>query len=152
MMSSGPHPSVPLTQAQIAQQQQAQAHASELAKRRSRKPTDKNIPGGVEDCIIDPDGVKRYVELREIERLIDATITRKRLDVLDDAKRSSKVAICPALHCLLPLLCSLTDNILSCEKRCESGLATLPKTRFGREKVSMQTLLTLLRLWRHLTA
>ncbi|KAM0451690.1 hypothetical protein ACHAPV_009839 [Trichoderma viride] len=91
MMSSGPHPSVPLTQAQIAQQQQAQAHASELAKRRSRKPTDKNIPDGVEDCIIDPDGVKRYVELREIERLIDATITRKRLDVLDDAKRSSKL-------------------------------------------------------------
>lgn len=94
-MSSGPHPSVPLTQAQIAQQQQAQAHASELAKRRSRKPTDKNIPDGVEDCIIDPDGVKRYVELREIERLIDATITRKRLDVLDDAKRSSKVAFLP---------------------------------------------------------
>ncbi|KAM0245341.1 hypothetical protein ACHAQJ_010582 [Trichoderma viride] len=90
-MSSGPHPSVPLTQAQIAQQQQAQAHASELAKRRSRKPTDKNIPDGVEDCIIDPDGVKRYVELREVERLIDATITRKRLDVLDDAKRSSKL-------------------------------------------------------------
>ncbi|UKZ73442.1 hypothetical protein TrVFT333_001089 [Trichoderma virens FT-333] len=91
MMSSGPHPSVPLTQAQIAQQQQAQAHASELAKRRSRKPTDKNIPDGVEDCIIDPDGVKRYAELRDIERLIDATITRKRLDVLDDAKRSSKL-------------------------------------------------------------
>ncbi|KAL6906560.1 hypothetical protein GGI43DRAFT_232432 [Trichoderma evansii] len=91
MMSSGPHPSVPLTQAQIAQQQQAQAHASELAKRRSRKPTDKNIPDGVEDCIIDADSVKRYVELREIERLIDATITRKRLDVLDDAKRSSKL-------------------------------------------------------------
>ncbi|RFU80648.1 26s proteasome regulatory subunit n6 [Trichoderma arundinaceum] len=91
MMSSGPHPSVPLTQAQIAQQQQAQAHASELAKRRSRKPTDKNIPDGVEDCIVDPDGVKRYVELRDIERLIDATITRKRLDVLDDARRSSKL-------------------------------------------------------------
>ncbi|KAM6482253.1 hypothetical protein HDV62DRAFT_63414 [Trichoderma sp. SZMC 28011] len=91
MMSSGPHPSVPLTQAQIAQQQQAQAHASELAKRRSRKPTDKNIPDGVEDCIIDPDGVKRYAELRDIERLIDATITRKRLDVLDDAKRTSKL-------------------------------------------------------------
>ncbi|KAH6604957.1 26s proteasome regulatory subunit n6 [Trichoderma cornu-damae] len=77
--------------AQIAQQQQAQAHASELAKRRSRKPTDKNIPDGVEHCIIDPDGVKRYTELRDVERLIDATITRKRLDVLDDAKRSSKL-------------------------------------------------------------
>lgn len=114
-MSSGPHPSVPLTQAQIAQQQQAQAHASELAKRRSRKPTDKNIPDGVEDCIIDPDGVKRYVELREIERLIDATITRKRLDVLDDAKRSSKVAIFPDLRCLFRTLCSLTDTFLVAE-------------------------------------
>ncbi|KAH0498676.1 hypothetical protein TgHK011_005917 [Trichoderma gracile] len=91
MMSSGPHPSVPLTQAQIAHQQQAQAQASELAKRRSRKPTDKNIPDGVEDCIVDPEAVKRYAELRDVERLIDATITRKRLDVLDDAKRTSKL-------------------------------------------------------------
>lgn len=88
MMSSGPHPSVPLTQAQIAQQQQAQAHASELAKRRSRKPTDKNIPDGVEDCIVDPEGVQRYKDLREVERYLDATITRKRLDVSDNANRN----------------------------------------------------------------
>ena len=99
-MSSGPHPSVPLTQAQIAHQQQAQAQASELAKRRSRKPTDKNIPDGVEDCIVDPEAVKRYAELRDVERLIDATITRKRLDVLDDAKRTSKVSLqSPSISC-----------------------------------------------------
>lgn len=91
MMSSGPHPSVPLTQAQIAQQQQAQAHASELAKRRSRKPTDKNIPDGVEDSIVNPDGVQRYKDLRDVERRLDAIMTRKRLDVLDNANRSSKV-------------------------------------------------------------
>lgn len=91
MMSSGPHPSVPLTQAQIAQQQQVQAHASELAKRRSRKPTDKNIPDGVEDSIVDPDGVQRYKELRDVERRLDATITRKRLDVVDYTSRGSKV-------------------------------------------------------------
>ena len=91
MMSSGPHPSVPLTQAQIAQQQQVQAHASELAKRRSRKPTDKNIPDGVEDSIVDPDGVQRYKELRDVERRIDATITRKRLDIVDYTSRGSKV-------------------------------------------------------------
>jgi hypothetical protein len=91
MMSSGPHPSVPLTQAQIAQQQQVQAHASELAKRRSRKPTDKNIPDGVEDSIIDPDGVQRYKELRDVERRLDATITRKRLDIVDYTSRGSKV-------------------------------------------------------------
>lgn len=91
MMSSGPHPSVPLTQAQIAQQQQAQAHASELAKRRSRKPTDKNIPDGVEDSIVNPDGVQRYKDLRDVERRLDAMMTRKRLDVLDNANRNSKV-------------------------------------------------------------
>ncbi|KFA53260.1 hypothetical protein S40293_04710 [Stachybotrys chartarum IBT 40293] len=90
MMSSGPHPQVPLTQAQIAQQQQAQAAASELAKRRSRKPTDKNLPDGVEDCIIDPAVAQRYRDLKEMERRLDATITRKRLDVVDAASRSTK--------------------------------------------------------------
>ncbi|KAJ3531674.1 hypothetical protein NM208_g8774 [Fusarium decemcellulare] len=90
MMSSGPHPSVPLTQAQIAQQQQAQAHASELAKRRSRKPTDKNMPEGVEDSIVDAEGVQRYKELRDVERRLDATITRKRLDIVDYTSRGSK--------------------------------------------------------------
>ena len=91
MMSSGPHPQVPLTQAQIAQQQQAQAHASELAKRRSRKPTDKNIPEGVEDSIVNPDAVQRYKDLRDVERRLDAIMTRKRLDIVDSASRTSKV-------------------------------------------------------------
>ncbi|KAK3191811.1 SWI/SNF and RSC complex subunit Ssr3 [Lecanicillium sp. MT-2017a] len=91
MMSAGPHPAVPLTQAQIAQQQQAQAQATELAKRRSRKPTDKNIPDGVEDSIINPDGAQRYKELRDVERLLDATITRKRLDVLQNTQHPTKL-------------------------------------------------------------
>lgn len=90
-MSSGPHPQVPLTQAQIAQQQQAQAHASELAKRRSRKPTDKNVPDGVEDSIVNPDAVQRYKDLRDVERRLDAIMTRKRLDIVDNASRSTKV-------------------------------------------------------------
>ncbi|KAI5456273.1 SWI/SNF complex protein [Mariannaea sp. PMI_226] len=90
MMSSGPHPSVPLTQAQLVQQQQAQAHASELAKRRSRKPTDKNMPEGVEDNIIDAEGVQRYKDLRDVERRLDATMTRKRLDIIESAGRSTK--------------------------------------------------------------
>lgn len=92
MMSSGPHPSVPLTQAQIAQQQQAQAHASELAKRRSRRPTDKNMPDGVEDSIVDTEGVQRYKDLKDVERRLDATMTRKRLDIVDNASRTSKVS------------------------------------------------------------
>lgn len=90
MMSSGPHPQVPLTQAQIAQQQQAQAQASELAKRRSRKPTDKTLPDGVEDCIVDPEAVQRYKDLRDAERRIDATMTRKRLDIMESVNRNAK--------------------------------------------------------------
>jgi len=90
MMSSGPHHSVPLTQAQIAQQQQAQAHAGELARRRSRKPTDKLMPDGVEDCSIG-DGAQRYKELRDFERRLDATMTRKRLDIVDSVSRNVKV-------------------------------------------------------------
>ncbi|ODA81509.1 hypothetical protein RJ55_00008 [Drechmeria coniospora] len=86
-MSSGPHPSAPLSQVQIAQQQQAQAHANEMAKRRSRKPTDKNIPDGIEDSIIDSEGVQRYNHLRDLERLLDATTTRKRLDVTENFNR-----------------------------------------------------------------
>ncbi|VUC26503.1 unnamed protein product [Clonostachys rosea] len=91
MMSSGPHPQVPLTQAQIAHQQQAQAQASELAKRRSRKPTDKNLPDGVEDSIVNPEAVQRYKDLRDVERRLDATLTRKRLDVVDSVNHSSKI-------------------------------------------------------------
>lgn len=94
MISSGPHPSAPISQAQMAQQQQAQAHANELAKRRSRRPTDKNIPDGVEDSIVDPESVQRYKDLRDLERLLDATTTRKRLDVLDGLNRGyAKVCV-----------------------------------------------------------
>jgi SWI/SNF-related matrix-associated actin-dependent regulator of chromatin subfamily D len=73
-----------------AQQQQA-AMASDRAKLRSRKPTDKNVPEGVEDCIIG-DGVQRYRELRDVERRLDATMMRKRLDIQDAVNRNVKVS------------------------------------------------------------
>lgn len=129
MMSSGPHPSVPLTQAQIAQQQQAQAHASELAKRRSRKPTDKNLPDGVEDSIVDPEGVQRYRDLRDVERRLDSTMTRKRLDVVDSATRNTKVGI----HALADPSALLTCHVQSYRRRFASGSATLLKTKSGKE-------------------
>jgi len=90
MMASaaGTH-SMPLTNAQIAQQQAAQHMATEQAKRRSRKPTDKTMPDGVEDAIIG-DGVQRYKDLREFERRLDATMTRKRLDLVDSINRNPK--------------------------------------------------------------
>jgi SWI/SNF-related matrix-associated actin-dependent regulator of chromatin subfamily D len=90
MMSAGPHPQVPLTQAQMAQQQQLAAIQFEMAKRRSRKPTDKNLPDGVDNCIVG-DVAQRYRELREFERRLDATMTRKRLDIVDAVTRSAKV-------------------------------------------------------------
>jgi SWI/SNF-related matrix-associated actin-dependent regulator of chromatin subfamily D len=99
-MISGPHPQNSLTPAQMQAQQQAQLQASDRAKMRSRKPTDKNIPEGVEDCIIG-DGVQRYRELKEVERRLDATMMRKRLDIQDSVNRNVKVcytASCCGLH------------------------------------------------------
>ena len=101
-MGAGPHSAGQPTQAQLAQQQQAQMQANELAKRRSRKPTDKSIPDGVEEHIVNPDAVHRYKELRDVERLLDSTITRKRLDVLESAQRPSKVSITCLLNEMLP--------------------------------------------------
>jgi hypothetical protein len=86
----GSHHALPLTPAQLQQQAQINAHATEQAKRRSTKPTDKTMPDGVEDVIVG-DGVQKYKELREFERHLDATTTRKRLDVVDSVSRNPKV-------------------------------------------------------------
>ena len=63
----------------IAQRQQAQME-NDNAKRRARKPTDKNLPEGVEDVVIG-NGVQQYKDLREVERRLDAVMMRKRLDL-----------------------------------------------------------------------
>lgn len=90
-MVSGGHPQAPqMTPAQMQQQVAAAAQKSELAKRRSRKPTDKSIPDGVEELIIG-DGVQRYKELRDVERRLDAAMMRKRLDIQDSVNRTVKV-------------------------------------------------------------
>lgn len=104
MAPSGPqhHQAGALSSIQMAQQQQqAAAQAAEHAKRKSRKPTDKSLPDGVDECIIG-DGAQRYRDLRDIERRLDATMTRKRLDIVDMLNRNAKVGIplspvkCPA--------------------------------------------------------
>lgn len=89
-MIAGGHPQSSMTPAQMAAQQVALDRASDLAKRRSRKPTDKNIPEGVEEFLIG-DGVQRYRDLRDIERKYDAAMMRKRLDIQDSRTRSVKV-------------------------------------------------------------
>ncbi|KJR85433.1 uncharacterized protein SPSK_08882 [Sporothrix schenckii 1099-18] len=73
--------------AAAAAAQQAQNNAIEAAKRRSRKPTDKTMPDGVEDVVVG-DGVQRYRDLRDFERRLDATMTRKRLDIVDSVQRN----------------------------------------------------------------
>ncbi|KAK0723217.1 hypothetical protein B0T26DRAFT_640909 [Lasiosphaeria miniovina] len=91
MMSAGPHHSVPMTQAQIHQQQQQQQAALQLAKLRSRKPTDKSLPEGVEETLVgDGDVALAYKNLRDFERRLDATMTRKRLDIVDSVSRNAK--------------------------------------------------------------
>ncbi|KAK5635257.1 hypothetical protein RRF57_010970 [Xylaria bambusicola] len=101
MMSSGPHHSVPLSQAQMVKQQQEAAMYFEQAKRRSRKPTDKNLPDGIDDCIVG-DVAKNYRELRDFERRLDATMTRKRLDIVDAVTRSAKVCDASTCYCIIP--------------------------------------------------
>jgi len=68
-------------------QQRAEAERREKMRRIAKNPTDKNIPEGVEDICIG-DGVARYRELREVERTLDATMMRKKLDVMDSKHHS----------------------------------------------------------------
>ncbi len=74
-------------QIQVAQAQDAQRR--ELARRQARKPTDRNIPDGVEEIVIG-DGVQRYRSLREVERKLDAVMMRKRLDMQDTMHRNQR--------------------------------------------------------------
>ena len=61
----------------------------ERAKRRSEKPTDRNIPDGVESLIVG-DGVQQYKRLREVERRLDAIMMRKKLDQQDSLHNGIK--------------------------------------------------------------
>lgn len=83
-------PGVPMNAQQMAEKHHQQQAALERSKLRARKPTDKTMPDGVEDCVMS-DGVQRYRDLRDFERRLDATITRKRLDVMDSVNRNAKV-------------------------------------------------------------
>lgn len=80
-----------MTQAQINQAQEAQKAAIHNAKLRSAKPTDKSLPEGVEDtCVDEGEIASAYKKLRDIERRLDATMTRKRLDIVDTVSRNAK--------------------------------------------------------------
>jgi SWI/SNF-related matrix-associated actin-dependent regulator of chromatin subfamily D len=73
----------------IHAQQRNAALEHQLAQRRSRKPNDRNMPEGVEDLVIG-EGVKQYKDLRDVERKLDYTMMRKRLDIQDSIHRNVK--------------------------------------------------------------
>ncbi|KAF2733469.1 hypothetical protein EJ04DRAFT_495305 [Polyplosphaeria fusca] len=75
------------SQQQAQQQQQADTARREKMRRIAMNPTDKNIPDGVEDICIG-DGVARYRQLRDIERTLDATMMRKKLEIADSVHHS----------------------------------------------------------------
>jgi len=80
-----------MTQAQINQQQEQQKAALHNAKLRSARPTDKSLPDGIEEACVDAGVVAvSYKKLRDLERRLDATMTRKRLDIVDTVSRTAK--------------------------------------------------------------
>ncbi len=103
MMQPGPHHPMQMNPAQLAVQQQlVPPYANDLNKRKSRKPNDRTLPLGIEEVLID-DGelVKQYNDLRDFERRLDATITRKRIDIYDSMNRNAKVSL--RLVCFRPI-------------------------------------------------
>ena len=89
MIAGGPHAQSSASNAQLQAARNQAAMEMELAKRRAKKPTDKNIPEGVEDIIIG-DGVQQYKDLREVERRLDAVMMRKRLDLQASRQQKSE--------------------------------------------------------------
>jgi SWI/SNF-related matrix-associated actin-dependent regulator of chromatin subfamily D len=65
-------------------------HPSQAMPRARKKPTDKTLPKLMEE--LQPDEYKLYNQLREAEARIDATILRKRFDLIDGLNRPLKVA------------------------------------------------------------
>ena len=71
-------------------QRLAKAQA-ESVLRHSKVPVDRNLPDGIDECIIG-DGAQRYKDLKDVERRLDATMTRKRLDMQDGMSRNNTVS------------------------------------------------------------
>lgn len=88
-----PHQQVPHPQymaaAAAAAHQRNMPPVNDAHLRRSRKPTDKNMPDGIEEFVIG-NGVQEYKKLREIEKRLDSSMVRKRLDIQDSMGRATK--------------------------------------------------------------
>ncbi|KAL8932212.1 MAG: hypothetical protein Q9211_006454, partial [Gyalolechia sp. 1 TL-2023] len=70
-------------------QENRESREREMAQRRASKPSDKNMPDGVDKLIVG-DGVQQYKSMRDVERRLDAIIMRKRLDLLDKRHKGSR--------------------------------------------------------------
>ena len=83
-----PHPNQPpqMSAAQMQQQHLENLRRQDAARRISKKPTDRDVPDELSEVIVG-DGVERYKQLREVERQLDAVVTRKRLDINDNLQR-----------------------------------------------------------------
>ena len=91
-MQANPNAAAQQHQRQIYEQQMQQRNAArehQMAQLRAKKPTDRNMPEGIEDLIVG-DGVQQYKELREVEKKLDYAMMRKRLDIQDTVNRYVK--------------------------------------------------------------
>lgn len=77
-----PPPQAHPNNAHMVAQQRADQEKRDRLRRMAKTPTNKNVPEGVEDICIG-DGVARYKDLREVERSLDATMMRKKLEASD---------------------------------------------------------------------
>ncbi|KAK5175868.1 SWI/SNF and RSC complex subunit Ssr3 [Saxophila tyrrhenica] len=75
-----------MTPQQAEQYRQDHMRRVEGARRQARKPTDREIPEELSDVVVG-DGVEQYRKLRDVERRLDATMMRKRLDLTDNMQR-----------------------------------------------------------------
>ncbi|KAL8807979.1 MAG: hypothetical protein Q9200_004465 [Gallowayella weberi] len=86
--SAVPNPQVQREQ-QERERKALELRERQMAQRRASRPSDKNIPDGIEELILG-DGVQQYKRLRDFERRLDATMMRKRLDLAESRHTVSK--------------------------------------------------------------
>lgn len=81
-----------LTQADhMNRQREREQAARDLEQRRNRaqKPVDRDIPDDLDELVIG-NGVEQYKSLREVERKLDTTMIRKKLDATDSVQSNQK--------------------------------------------------------------
>ncbi|KAK2750935.1 SWI/SNF complex component snf12 [Myotisia sp. PD_48] len=73
----------------LAQQQRNAPNPADASLRRSRKPTDRNLPDNIDSTVIGDVG-QQYKQLRDVEKRLDASMIRKRLDIYDSINKNVK--------------------------------------------------------------